>query len=249
MIVVDWLVEVHQKFRLEPATLHLCVSILDRYLSVEEVERSKLQLVGVTSLLLACKYEEIYPPLVKDCVYITDKAYTHQDILDMESHILYKLNFQLSAPTSYPFMQRFLVLLDASPTMETASNYYMDRVLQEHDFLKYRPSMVAAAAVCLAVNNPDVRFNDAMTADNPGVVSPSHTQLLHYQHMDRPHTLFCTAKFSVGLYRIQKRRNYRSCRTNGRQGCRRTCNCFQTRTFCSQTQIFWFSIPQFCYCI
>ena len=69
-ILIDWMVEVHMKFRLLPETLYLCINILDRYLSCVPVPRKRLQLVGVTSLLVACKYEEIYPPEVKDCVYI-----------------------------------------------------------------------------------------------------------------------------------------------------------------------------------
>lgn len=170
MIVVDWLVEVHQKYRLEPPTLHLSVNIFDRYLSVETIERSKLQLLGVTSLLLACKFEEIYPPTVKDCVYITDKAYTAQDVLDMEKHILDKLKFHLSVTTSYPFVQRFLHLLDASPTMRIAANYYSDRVLQEYDFLSFRPSLIASAAVCLAVNHSDIRVHDSVKTVMPGIV-------------------------------------------------------------------------------
>jgi len=75
-ILVDWLVEVHLKFKLLPETLYLTVNLIDRYLCKEQVHRSKLQLVGVTAMLIASKYEEIYPPIVKDFVYITDNAYT-----------------------------------------------------------------------------------------------------------------------------------------------------------------------------
>ena len=64
-ILVDWLVEVHHKFKLETITLWLCINIMDRYLELEEVKRSELQLVGVTALLIACKFEEIYPPEVR----------------------------------------------------------------------------------------------------------------------------------------------------------------------------------------
>jgi hypothetical protein len=70
-ILIDWLVEVHHKFKLQPSTLWLCVNILDRYLEVVPTVRSKLQLVGVSSLLISCKFEEIYPPEVRECVYIT----------------------------------------------------------------------------------------------------------------------------------------------------------------------------------
>ena len=61
-ILVDWLIEVHYKFKLNAETLFITISIIDRYLSVEQVKRQYLQLVGVTAMLIASKYEDIYPP-------------------------------------------------------------------------------------------------------------------------------------------------------------------------------------------
>ena len=169
-ILVDWIVEVHMKFRLLPETLYLCINIIDRYLCRQEVPRRQLQLVGVTALLLACKYEEIYPPEVKDCVYITDRAYTRQQVLDMEAHIVKTLQFRMTVPTAHPFLQRFLYICKASRTTKHLANYYMERMLQEYGTLQYRPSLVAAAAVSLALNNPDILDNDGMDVDAPGVV-------------------------------------------------------------------------------
>lgn len=74
-ILVDWLIEVHYKFKLLPETLFLTINLIDRFLDKEVIHRTKLQLVGVTAMLIASKYEEIYAPEVKDFVYITDKAY------------------------------------------------------------------------------------------------------------------------------------------------------------------------------
>lgn len=75
-ILVDWLIEVHSKFKLVKETLFISISIIDRYLEKQLVCKSRLQLVGVTALLIASKYEEIYPPEMKDFVFITDGAYT-----------------------------------------------------------------------------------------------------------------------------------------------------------------------------
>lgn len=75
-ILIDWLVDVHLKFKLLPETLYITVSIIDRFLERIKVSKSRLQLVGVTALFIASKYEEIYPPELKDFVYITDRAYT-----------------------------------------------------------------------------------------------------------------------------------------------------------------------------
>ena len=159
-ILIDWLVDVHLKFRLVPETLHLCVHIIDRYCSLADVSRIKLQLVGVTALLLACKHEEIYPPEVRDCVYITDRAYDRQEVLDMEQTILRVLEWKISLPTAFPFLDRFLSLTKASPMTRHAATYYMERTLQEHDMLVFRPSMVVAASVILALNNPAIRLNE-----------------------------------------------------------------------------------------
>ena len=83
-ILIDWLIEVHYKFKLLPETLYLTVNLIDRYLEKCITHRSKLQLVGVTSMLIASKYEEIYAPEIRDFVYITDKAYSKEEILRME---------------------------------------------------------------------------------------------------------------------------------------------------------------------
>jgi G2/mitotic-specific cyclin-B, other len=80
-ILIDWLIEVHHKFKLQPETLFITVRIIDKYLEEAKVSKSRLQLVGVTALLIASKYEEIYPPELKDFVFITDKAYNKEDVL------------------------------------------------------------------------------------------------------------------------------------------------------------------------
>ena len=79
-ILVDWLVEVHLKFKLVPETLYLTINLIDRYLAEKEVSRPRLQLVGVTALLIASKYEEIYPPELRDLVYICDRAYSRNEV-------------------------------------------------------------------------------------------------------------------------------------------------------------------------
>lgn len=90
-ILLDWLIDVHIKFKLVPETLFLAANLIDRYLEKVSVSRQKLQLLGVSAMLIASKYEEIYPPEVKDFVYVTDKAYSKADILEMEGKILGQL--------------------------------------------------------------------------------------------------------------------------------------------------------------
>ena len=79
--------QVHHRFELMEETLFLTVNLIDRFLERQTVIRKKLQLVGVTAMLLACKYEEVSVPVIEDFIVITDKAYTKKDVLDMVSKI------------------------------------------------------------------------------------------------------------------------------------------------------------------
>ncbi|CBJ27441.1 Cyclin B1 [Ectocarpus siliculosus] len=149
-ILIDWIVEVHLKFKLADPTLYLTCHIIDRFCMQENVHRSKLQLVGVTALLIACKYEEIFPTEVRDCVYITDHAYTREEVLEMEQTILRRLKFELTVPTQWTFLVRFLKIAKATDRQHHRAQYYLERCLQEHEALSFRPSMLAAASVFLA---------------------------------------------------------------------------------------------------
>lgn len=106
-ILVDWLIEVHRKFELMPESLYLTVNIVDRYLSMRTVPRKELQLVGISAMLIACKYEEIWPPEVNDLIAISDNAYTREQILGMEKAVLGVLGWYLTVPTPYVFLVRY----------------------------------------------------------------------------------------------------------------------------------------------
>lgn len=155
-ILVDWLVEVHLKFKLMPETMFLTVNLIDRFLERKLVARQKLQLVGVTAMLLASKYEEIYAPEVRDFVFITDRAYNREQILSMESAMLTALGFNVTCPTALHFMNRFLKaarVADETGRLKYLVRYYVERTMQEYSMLKYLPSITAAAAVNIAMRS------------------------------------------------------------------------------------------------
>lgn len=150
-ILIDWLVQVHMRFHLLQETLYLTVAILDRFLQVQRVERSKLQLVGVTSMLIASKYEEMYAPEINDFEYITDNAYSNADIRRMECCILRALDFNLGRPLPLHFLRRNSKAGEVDATRHTLAKYLMELAILEYDIAHYPPSQVAASALCLAM--------------------------------------------------------------------------------------------------
>ncbi|XP_029106633.1 cyclin-A1 [Scleropages formosus] len=150
VILVDWLVEVGQEYNLSAETLYLAVNYLDRFLSCMSVLRGKLQLVGTAAMIIAAKYEEIYPPDTEDFAYVTDNSYTKKQLLQMEQLLLKVLAFDLAVPTAHQFLKQFLTVESVCSRTENLALYLAELSLLEVDpFLRYSPSKVAAAAYCL----------------------------------------------------------------------------------------------------
>ncbi|KAK6942140.1 Cyclin, C-terminal domain [Dillenia turbinata] len=149
-ILIDWLIEVHNKFELLPETLYLTINIIDRYLSSKAVPRRELQLVGISAMLLACKYEEIWAPEVNDFVCISDMAYSHRQILVMEKSILAKLEWYLTVPTPYVFLVRFIKASIPDQDVENLVYFFAELGMMNYATIIYRPSMIAASAVYAA---------------------------------------------------------------------------------------------------
>lgn len=154
-ILVDWLVEVSEEYKLVTDTLYLTVYLIDWFLSKNYIERQKLQLLGITCMLIASKYEEINAPRIEDFCFITDNTYTKVEVLKMESQVLKSSEYQLFAPTTQTFLRRFLRAAQASykdPNLELEylANYLAELTLMDYGFLNFFPSMIAASAVFLA---------------------------------------------------------------------------------------------------
>lgn len=148
-ILIDWLVDVNLKFKLLPQTLFMTVNIIDRYLSIRQVSRSELQLVGIAALMIVGKYEEIYPPLLKDYIAVCDNAYTREDIIKMEENIISALEFNLTQPSSLYFLQLLQQKLKLEAKPLAFAQYILETILLDMECLKFNNLTLVAGAVFL----------------------------------------------------------------------------------------------------
>jgi hypothetical protein len=162
-ILINWLAQVSLQFKLLPETLYLTVEIIDRFLSLQgQLQYKSLQLVGVSSMLIACKYEEMYVPEVNDFVFITDQAYDTKMILSKELEILKALSFNIGKPIALNFLRRNSKAGYVGVRHHTLAKYILEESLTNYPLASVKPSEKAAAAllISLKILDPSLSLQD-----------------------------------------------------------------------------------------
>ncbi|KAG8456622.1 hypothetical protein GDO86_002410 [Hymenochirus boettgeri] len=159
--LISWLIPVHKHFKLGFESLCLTVNIMDRFLSCTPIASDCFQLVGVTSLLIACKQVETRPPRVKQLLALCCDAFSREQLCNLECIILLKLHFHLGSPTINYFLQHFsllrvtnvessdLELIEASKSLTVAKGI-AELSLADYAFNIYSPSLMAVCCLELA---------------------------------------------------------------------------------------------------
>lgn len=149
--LVDWLSELHMRFKLWPETLYVAIGIIDKFLAVEhDFKKKDLQCLGITAMHMAGKYEEIYPPELRQLLKITDNAVQKEHVLKLEFRILMKLDFTLTFPSILRFMERFARVAQVSERTMMLARYFCDTCMLDCTLMKEKPSKLAAIALFAA---------------------------------------------------------------------------------------------------
>ncbi|CAL8070153.1 unnamed protein product [Calicophoron daubneyi] len=151
-ILINWLVQIHHSYKLQPETLYLCVALLDRYLlkHCQDLSKDCFQLIGITSLFIAAKFEEMYPPDISDFTAVTHNAFKKTDIRECEQQILESIDFYLSIPIPLVYLRRLSRAVDADRTMHNLAKYFLELTIQEYDLAYLTGNLRAAVALCLS---------------------------------------------------------------------------------------------------
>ena len=148
--LVDWLIQVHHHLRLLPETLYLAINLADRFLSCKTVSIPKFQLVGVASLLIACKYEEVTVPCISDFIYMVEGGYTREEIVQAERYVLSILKYDISNPGPMVFLRRISKADSYDIHTRTLSKYLIESTLTDERFIGLPYSLITAGAMYLS---------------------------------------------------------------------------------------------------
>ena len=147
-ILIDWIVDVHDSFELKEQTLHLALSYLSDYSGLCQISKEEYQLVGITCLWIASKYEEIYPPRTKNYVEVTADTYTLKDLKAMEGNIIKALNFELNRTTTLQLLEA--VKADIPEKHISFCKYVLELSLFQGVAKTYSPYAMVVGALSLA---------------------------------------------------------------------------------------------------
>jgi len=157
-VLIEWLIEVHGEYDLKPETLYLTINLIDRYLSKRIVPKSDFQLLGVTALWVAAKYEEAHGkiPSLNQMKFICCKYYEEPEFIQMEMRLLEEMNFSIGHPTPEAFLKLQLLLANYERTVRPAikylARYIMETSLIDYNFIRFTPSVISQSSLILAVN-------------------------------------------------------------------------------------------------
>ncbi|KAL6486977.1 hypothetical protein MHYP_G00036030, partial [Metynnis hypsauchen] len=166
----DLIAIVSNRFRLCPSARHLAVYLLDLFMDRYDISVQQLHLVALSCLLLASKFEEREDRVPKletlnslGCMSSMNLVLTKQGLLHMELLLLETFHWNLYLPTAAHFIEYYLSIAvtetdlhDGWPMvcfektmlyMTKYADYFLEVSLQDHAFLRFAPSLVAAACV------------------------------------------------------------------------------------------------------
>ena len=148
-VLLCWLQDVHQKYRLMPETFYLTVRVVDHFLKAEAVTRGRLQLVGVAALWIAAKYHETYQvPKLANLQSLCDNAYKTTDILAMENRILEVIGFNILAePSSLTHLDIIKSRADLEQRDYWLARYLLEVSTFDLSLQRFSPALLAYAII------------------------------------------------------------------------------------------------------
>lgn len=151
--LVDFLIEIHQSFRLRPETLYLTMNMVDRYVSKRIVYKRHYQLVGCAALLIAAKFEDAKDrvPTVQELSQMCCNAYDTSAFTQMEGHVLSTLDWTLGHPTAESWLRyEYTQAPPANASTHSVARFLLEVTLFHQSFISTLPSSLAAGAMLLA---------------------------------------------------------------------------------------------------
>lgn len=165
-ILIDWIISLQNKFFMKKNTLFLTINLIDRYLSKKSIHRTKFQLLGVSSLFIACKYEEIYMKNINQFVELTARAFDKNEILEMEKTIIDLVDFNLDLPLSDDFFDLLSTVFKFNKKEYNFGCFLLEAFLLDITCCDYKQSQIALATCFIVLGSRQINRINPIEGNN-----------------------------------------------------------------------------------
>ena len=207
-ILIDWLISLQYKFFLNSQTLFLTVNLIDRYLSRKTIYRTRFQLLGVTALFIASKYEEMYMKNINEFVEITARTFDKYEILKMESELIDLVDFNLELPLSIDFFGVLGSLYKFNKKEFRLGYFLLESYLLALNSCKYKQSIIGLAACYIILGIRKIQ-NINPNVDNNFIKYYSDVYKINFDIWNEINLIIECAKHIYNYYEKQNEVKYR----------------------------------------
>ena len=165
-ILIDWIISLQNKFFHKSNTLFLTINLIDRYISKKPIHRTKFQLLGVTSLFIAYKYEEIYMKNINEFVDLTARAFDKTEILNMEKILIDLVEFNLDLPLSNDFFDLLSTVYKFDKKEYIFGCFLLEAFLLDINCCKYKQSQIALATCFIVLGSRQMKKINPIEENN-----------------------------------------------------------------------------------
>ena len=165
-ILIDWIISLQNKFFKKTNTLFLTINLIDRYLSKKSILRTKFQLLGVASLFIAYKYEEINMKKIDDFVNLAAGAFNKYEILEMEKNIIDLVEFNLDLPLCNDFFDLLSTVYKFDKKEYFFGYFLLEAFLLDISCCEYKQSQIALATTFIILGLRQIKRIDNKEDNN-----------------------------------------------------------------------------------
>ena len=164
---MNYIIQVCEEFELREETFFLCVNIFDRYINNLKIDPNqfnnlKIEKILITCIFISSKYEEIYPPYLREFLNMVNFKFSEHEILTLEEEILSNLNFECHTHSALLFLNKYFnSLKNENKIIYNLAYLILIISMFDYEFCSYKPSFQAAISLYAAK-----KFNKDNDKDN-----------------------------------------------------------------------------------
>ena len=208
-ILIDWLISLQNKFFMKSKTLFLAINLIDRYLSQKAIIRTKFQLLGVTALFVACKYEEMYMKNINEFVDITAKTFDKYEILEMESELIDLVEFNLDLPLSLDFFGLLGIMYKFDKKEFRLGYFLLEAYLLSLQSCKYKQRQIGLAVCYIILGLRNIQNINPIMKNNNFLKYYSDIYKINYDIWSEYDSIVECAKYIYNFYEKSEQVKYR----------------------------------------